>query len=157
MSMPQQSMPPQGVPPQGAPPRPGSLATPPGSGSGLSLPGGLPGGGPPPMVQAIMRMLPPQAVQAIAANPSIIPQLVQRFLPMLLGSMPQAANMTAGQAAVRAAGPPRGFPPRPGAYTGNGPPAPPAQGAIGAGQSPMSTEDELAETQRNMGSRGRNA
>jgi hypothetical protein len=172
---------------------PGNLARPPGSGSGLSLPGGLPGtppptpplaamggstappgggmppiGMPPPVMQAIMKMLPPQVVQAIAANPAIIPGLVQRFLPLLLGRMGGAPTGPMPPSPV----PPRGMPPggvpmrrppppgfarrpptaTPGAFTGNGQQAPPAQGAI----NPMSTEDELAMTQKNMGSRNRN-
>jgi hypothetical protein len=170
-------VPPRGLPPRGPAMPPQGLAAPPGSGSGLSLPGGLPGGGgappmgggAPPIMQAIMRFLPPQVVQAVASNPAIIPRLVQTFMPMVLGSMRGAMPPGGGGGAMPPRGggamPPRGFPPRrppprpgvpPGAFTGNGPPPPPAQGAIGAGP-PMSTEDELEMTRQNMGSKGRNA
>ena len=82
------SMMPPGGPPTRVPPTPG---------------GPLPpvGGGPSPILQGIMRMLPPQIVQMIATNPAVIPQLVQRVLPMVLGGMTRAPM-----------GAPGGVPPR---------------------------------------------
>jgi len=80
---------------------------------------------------AIMKMLPPQVLQAIMANPQ---QAIQQFMPMILKMM-----MGGGGA------PPGGAPP-PQAYSGNAPPQPPAQGAI-----EPSTQDELDEASNNMG------
>jgi hypothetical protein len=97
------------------------------------------------MIQAIMRMLPPGVGQAVAANPAIIPQLVQKFLPMVLGGMKGAMG---GGGAPPPPGGGGGMPP-PRAFSGNAPPQPSAQGAI----QPMSTEDELAATQQQMGSK----
>lgn len=127
----------------------------------------------PRMIQAIMSMLPPQIVQQIAQNPAIIPQLIQKFLPMVLGAMgrapggmPPAGGMPPGAgppmpprrpvppqfaaAAAARRGIPPGGPP-PGAFSGNAPPAASSQGAI----QPQSTEEELAEAQQNMGKKPR--
>lgn len=176
------------MPPGGTPPRGGGMPSPAPGGSG-----GMPpiGGGPSPILQGIMRMLPPQVVQMIAQNPQAIQPLIQRFLPMLLGGMaggskipgggmppmPPGAGggqqgmlppMGAGGPQMPAGGGPRGFPPRrlpprpmggppgaggppPGAFSGNAPPQASAQGAI----QPMSTADELAQTQQAMGARKR--
>lgn len=183
MSMP---MPPGGMPPSSPPP--GAMPPPAPGGSG-----GMPpiGGGPSPILQGIMRMLPPQIVQMIAQNPQAIQPLIQKFLPMLLGGMaggrplpggggmppggmppgaggrqqgvlPMPGQMPAAGGAPRSfpGTAPRGFPPRrpppprpgaggapPTAFSGNVPQAPSSQGSI----QPMSTEDELAMAQQNMG------
>jgi hypothetical protein len=113
----------------------------------------------------IMKMLPPQLVQQIATNPAIIPQIIQKFMPMVLGGMMPRGGGAPGGMPPGAGGmppmPPRGMPPGmprrgppmggvpPAAFSGNGPPQPSSQGSI----EPMSTEEELAEAQQNMGSK----
>lgn len=156
-------MPPRGMPPAGGPPVGGM---PPQGGAGMA-------GQAQPIIQAIMRMLPPQLVQQIASNPAIIPQIIQKFMPMVLGGMrpPGGGGMPPGGGGGGMP-PPQGMPPRglpfggrqappfarkapamggapPAAFSGNGPPQPSSQGSI----QPMSTEDELAMAQQQMGSK----
>lgn len=117
-SPPGQSMP-MGIGP-GGPPSPGPPGAP-----------GAAGGAPNPIMAQVLKMIPPQMLQQIQQNPAILPQLIQKLLPVVL------ANMQGGGG---------GAPPA--AFSGNGPQPPPQQGMI----QPPSTEDELAQAQAAMGS-----
>ena len=117
---------------------PPGQSTPMNIGPGGPMPPGNPaaaGGAPNPIMAQVMKMIPPQLMQQIQMNPAILPQLIQKLLPVVL------AQMQGGGGA-----PPGG--PAPAAFSGNGPQPPPQQGMI----QPPSTEDELAQAQAAMGS-----